>query len=135
MYSLILVGCLYLLSGLWCSFQSELAAQYLGFGLNSVLAKSEFLSVYGGLQCGLATALLACAARPAYREAAVFFALCFSLVLALFRLGSMLAAGFASSIDAGALPLLLLEWALVLVLAVSYCNRNWRLTRQSDELP
>lgn len=116
MAGLIFVGVLYMLSGLWCAWQPDLASNYLGFSLASPLAYSEFFSVYGGLQCGLAVAILLSSFRPAYREAASFFALCFSLVLLLFRAASMVMEGVYDEI----LYMLVLELFISTVLFFSW---------------
>jgi len=116
MYSLIIVGTLYLLSGLWCAWQPDLASNYLGFGLSGDLARSEFFSVYGGLQCGLAVAMISSSMRPAYRPAALFFALVFSLVLMVFRALSMVMVGPLIEV----VQMLILELVIVLILASAW---------------
>jgi hypothetical protein len=84
-----LCGFLYLLSGIWCVLRPELASGFLGFVLDSGSVKSEFFSVYGGLQTGLGLAMLLTSFRMAYVEAALYFSAIFSATLALFRLLSL----------------------------------------------
>lgn len=89
-----LFGFLYLVSGLWCVFQAELAAKFLGFELATGLGKSEFLSVYGGLQLGIGIAMLVSSFKAEYLEASVYFSAIFSSFLALFRMFSFVKFGF-----------------------------------------
>lgn len=88
-----LFGCLYLVSGLWCAFQSELAAKFLGFELLTGLGRSEFLSVYGGLQLGIGAAMLVSSFKAEYLEASVYFSAIFSTFLAVFRMASFVIFG------------------------------------------
>ena len=121
MKALVLVGLLYLCSGLWCAWQPELAAGFLGFALTGPMANSEFFSVYGGLQVGLAVAMLCCSRIPAYIEAGLFFSMMFSGTLFLFRLISLVFYGFE---EGALLALLVLEAAIALALAIT-----WRRAR------
>lgn len=90
-------GILYLLSGVWCVFQPVLAAGYLGFVLDTAMAKSEFFSVYGGLQSGLGLAILFTSFQPRYVEAALYFSTVFSTTLALFRFMSFMMFGWTEA--------------------------------------
>jgi hypothetical protein len=83
------VGFLYLLSGLWCAVKPQLAAGFLGLQFSHDAGLAEFFSVYGGLQVGMAMAILASSFIPNYRLAASFFALVISLGLFSFRLLSV----------------------------------------------
>jgi hypothetical protein len=113
MWVLKIVGSLYLVSGLWCAFQPELAASFLGFTLNTI-GLSEFVSVYGGLQVGLGLAMLLSSTKSSYVEAAVFFALITSAGLFVFRIFAV------SSIAAnsGVYAMALLEGVIVLALSL-----------------
>ena len=113
-------GALYLLSALWCVFQIDAAAGFLGLGLNSGLARSEFFSVYGGLQAGLGIAMLLCSFAPRYLEAALFFSAVFSGVLAIFRLISFFIFGWADA----AFIMLVIEAVIAIVLAYGW----WKLS-------
>ena len=85
-----LVGILYLLSGLWCAIKPELASQFLSFNFTHASGKAEFVSVYGGLQFGIAIAFLASSFMPIYRVGASFFALMLSIGLFVFRFISII---------------------------------------------
>ena len=91
-----LFGFLYLISGLWCVFQLELASKFLGFETLSELGKSEFFSVYGGLQVGIGMAMLMSSLKAEYLEAVVYFSAIFSSFLALFRAFSFVVFGLAA---------------------------------------
>jgi predicted RND superfamily exporter protein len=80
---------LYLLSGLWCTFQYQLAAKYVGYVLVENRAVVEFLSVYGGIQVGLALAVFYFSGRPKGSRDAVLFTLFISLGLFAYRVGAM----------------------------------------------
>lgn len=75
------VAALYVLSGLWCLFQPEAAAAYVGYGASSAVAAAEFFTVYGGIQLGLGLAMWLGAQKERYQEATLFLAMVFSLVL------------------------------------------------------
>lgn len=89
MWPLRIVGILYLLSGLWCTFQYQLAAEYIGYTLVEPTGAVEFLSVYGGIQVGLAFAALYFSFKPHQAQIASLFTLFISLGLLLFRCVSM----------------------------------------------
>ena len=61
---LVIVALLYLGLALWCSFQPNVTSEKVGFQLVGGSGKSEFLTVYGGLEFGLALVLLASLAKP-----------------------------------------------------------------------
>lgn len=109
-------GVLYLFSALWCVFQADAAARFLELGLNSSLARSEFFSVYGGLQAGLGVAMLLCSYAPRYVEAALFFSATFSGCLALFRLLSCVIYGWTEV----SLVMLAIELGIAMILAFGW---------------
>jgi hypothetical protein len=55
---LTLVGFLYLALSLWCSLSPEATSQKVGFERIGDTGRSEFLTVYGGLEFGLALVFL-----------------------------------------------------------------------------
>lgn len=113
-------GLLYLLSALWCVFQADAAAAFLGLGLDSSLARSEFFSVYGGLQAGLGVAMVMSSFKPAYLEAALFFSAVFSACLAIFRLISFFVFGWTDA----ALMMLVIEAGLAVALVYGWCKHR-----------
>lgn len=50
---LTLVGILYVLLAIWCSTSPSETSAKVGFSLNGASGKSEFVTVYGGLELGL----------------------------------------------------------------------------------
>lgn len=113
-------GGLYLISAMWCVFQADAAAGFLGLGLNTGLARSEFFAVYGGLQFGLGAAMLLSSFAPRYVEAAFFFSAVFSFCLALFRLVSFSIYGWTDA----SLLMLAIEVGIASVLVYGW----WRLS-------
>ena len=61
---LVIVALLYIGLSMWCSFQPKVTSEKVGFQLVGGSGKSEFLTVYGGLEFGLALVLLASLAKP-----------------------------------------------------------------------
>lgn len=112
MWPLRIVGGLYLVSGLWCALNPELAAGFLGFTLLSN-GLTEFFSVYGGLQVGLAMAMILASTKPEYLAGGVFFAWVTSLGLLAFRIMGVLLYGG----DAGIYAMAVLELGIVLLLS------------------
>ena len=115
MWSLRIVGIIYLASGLWCALKPELAASFLGFTLSDV-GLSEFFSVYGGLQVGLAMAMLMSSMKTEYLEAAIFYSLITSTGLFIFRLIAMLNIGS----NEGVIAMAALEGVFVAVFAMQF---------------
>ena len=61
---LAVVALMYLGLALWCSFQPNTTSEKVGFELIGGTGRSEFLTIYGGLEFGLALALLAALFKP-----------------------------------------------------------------------
>lgn len=118
MWSLRLVGLLYLMSGTWCAFNPAESANFLGFSLVD-LGMAEFVSVYGGLQLGLGAAMVATSLKVEYLDGGLVFALITSLGLLIARFGSIMSIGANSAIYAMAI----LEFIIVVLLAVSFIQR------------
>jgi hypothetical protein len=119
MWALRSVGILYLLSGLWCALNPQLASDFLGFMATNT-GLSEFFSVYGGLQVGLGLAMLIASAKPDYVEASLLFALITSLGLLMFRLIALVKFDATEGIYAMAM----LETVFVIVLGFQYRKSN-----------
>lgn len=54
-----MVGLMYMGLGIWCSVQPKATSKKVGFELVGGSGKSEFLTVYGGLEFGISLLLLA----------------------------------------------------------------------------
>ena len=57
--NLIIVSAIYIGLAIWCSIQPNVTSEKVGFELKGGTGQSEFMTVYGGLEFGLALALLA----------------------------------------------------------------------------
>lgn len=119
MRSLRFVGVLYLISGLLCALQVDDASIYLGMGLQSVLAHSEFMTVYGGLQLGLAASMLLGSFVKRAREGVLFMSTVLSCVLAGARITSFAIYPDLARVEA-AWALLVLESGIAILLLVAY---------------
>lgn len=108
-----LCGVLYILSGIWCAFQFEVAARFLGLELLEGLGKSEFLSVYGGLQVGLGLSICLSSIQPRYIEGSIYYSAIFSSVLAAFRIVSFLIFGWQP------------DFALIMILEILIAGFLW----------
>ena len=54
---LVVVGLLYMVLAIWCSVAPAVTSEKVGFELKGGSGQSEFMSVYGGLEFGLALVL------------------------------------------------------------------------------
>lgn len=113
---LIAVGLLYGLSGMWCAIRPLLAAEYVGYSLTSPVGIGEFVSVYGGLQLGLAAAMLTLAGQATAIRHGLLFSAIFSSVLAFVRVVSLLIYGYSEA----HIGFFILEAVLALVLVAAY---------------
>lgn len=82
---------LYLVLGVWCTLLPDKTAEAIGFAFAKPGARSEYITVYGGLEFGLGVFFLACALQPAWREAGLLLGLCMYAGLVIWRLGTFLA--------------------------------------------
>lgn len=83
---LLFVGVIYLLLSLLCSFGIEQVSGSIGFSLTSSAAKSEFLSVYGGLEFALGLIFLWPMLQPRVTMTLLNACLIIHASLGLFRL-------------------------------------------------
>lgn len=74
----------------WCTLLPDKTSAAIGFGLSNASAKSEYITVYGGLELGMGIFFLLTALRPDLRQAGVLFALCLYACLAVFRIGTLI---------------------------------------------
>lgn len=79
------VGALYAYLAWWCSVSPAETSQLVGFQLIGGSGKSEFLTVYGGLEAGLAAILLMPLLRPALQYSALLNCTLIHLALVAFR--------------------------------------------------
>lgn len=81
---------LYILFAVWCTLAPEKTASFLGLTFRSGSGKSEFITVYGGLEFGVAVFFLVAALRPEFRSAGLLFAILFYGGLVLWRIPTLL---------------------------------------------
>ncbi len=112
---LCLVGVTYLGLALWCTFAPAQTAEIVGFHLVGGSGTSEFVTVYGGLEFGMALIFLAPLIYPAFLKPAMTCCLLLHGSLVLFR-----AIGFATldGIQTQTYKLAAGEWAIFMLSAV-----------------
>lgn len=81
---------MYLVLGAWCTLLPDKTASSIGFAFTKAGARSEYITVYGGLEVGLGVYFLLAALNPAWRQAGLLLGLCLYGGLALWRLYTFL---------------------------------------------
>lgn len=84
-FFLILVSLLYFGLAIWCCIRPELTSNKVGFELINDSGRSEFMTVYGGLEFGIAAIFLAAALRPSWVAGGLLACTCIHASLVLFR--------------------------------------------------
>ncbi|XAM01489.1 DUF4345 family protein [Phycisphaeraceae bacterium D3-23] len=79
-------GVLYIALAAWCTIAPSKTATAIGFGIENSSAKSEYLTVYGGLELGMGLFFLLAAWRTGMVEAGLWFAALSYAALAIYRL-------------------------------------------------
>ncbi len=82
---LYLNAALYLIFGVWMTVSPWKTAASVGYQELSAGGRSEFLTIYGGLQLGLAAFFAMTASVIEFRNAGVLFALCLYVPLVFYR--------------------------------------------------
>lgn len=80
---------MYLALGAWCAVKPASTAKALGFVQMDNAGRTEFLTIYGGLQMGLGAFFAVCAGFAAYRLSGIVFAVLLYSGIVMFRLGAM----------------------------------------------
>lgn len=116
-----LVGGMYVILGLYCSFLPARASKTVGFDLIEGAGRSEFLTVYGGLEVGMGLVFLWPFLRPAETEFALRACLIIHACLVLFR-----SIGFVAfqNIGSSTYSLAIGEWIIFLAAAVIWWQFN-----------
>lgn len=70
---------------LWCTFAPEKTSSAIGLQFRNGSGKSEYITVYGGLEMGVAAFFLVAGIMPKYQEAGLLFSLLFYAGLVVFR--------------------------------------------------
>jgi hypothetical protein len=114
---LLVVALLYLVLAVWCSRAAATVSEKVGLGLRPGVGQSEFLTVYGGLELGLALAFAIPAFRPDATSVVLLACLLIHGSLVVFRSASfLLYTGFTSTTYSLAFG----EWLLFLSSLVVY---------------
>ena len=119
---LALMGILYLVLAIWCAIAPDTTSQSVGFTLQPGSGQSEFLTVYGGLELGLALVFLWPLLQSAVTQYSLGVCLMVHGSLVLFRtIGFFLFTGFESTtfyLASG-------EWLIFLIsLTLLYLQRD-----------
>lgn len=109
---LTVVSLLYFGLAMWCTFASAETSQKIGFTLNGGSGKSEYMTVYGGLEFGLALVLIVFAWRPAMASEGVLVCVLIHAALVLFRTASLFC---FSDLEPMTWKLAAGEWAILLL--------------------
>ena len=83
---LLLNALLYAAFAVWCTLAPEKTATNIGYEIRSGSGRSEYLTVYGGLQLGMAVYFLIAGLRSGYQSGGLLFALCLYTTIIAFRL-------------------------------------------------
>jgi hypothetical protein len=80
---------MYALFALWCTLRLDATSSNLGYSVLSNSGRSEYLTVYGGLQWGLGLVFLYKATRPDLQRVGLVVAICLYAPLVLHRTVSL----------------------------------------------
>lgn len=100
---LVLNAVIYLGLGAWCTLDPGGTSRAIGFTFAKAAARSEYVTVYGGLEVGLGLFFAVAAWQESLRPAGLLFALLTYGCLALFRMGTLV-----SMPDLGRFPYVML---------------------------
>jgi hypothetical protein len=116
MATLLTIGVVYVLLGVWCTLRPSVTSEAVGFRLVGDGGKSEFVTVYGGLEVGLGLAMIVTAVVPELRPGGLVFALVLSAALPCFRIPTLLTLSvprttwILAGVEVVFVALLLLAW-------------------------
>ena len=109
---LALVGLLYLVLALWCTLLPAKTSEHVGFALIGGSGQSEYMTVYGGLEFGMALLFLLPLVKPDSTNVVLLACLLIHGSLVLFR---SLAFFRFDDIGSTTVTLAVVEWVLALV--------------------
>jgi hypothetical protein len=81
---------MYVVLGVWCTALPDATARAIGFAFEKPGARSEYITVYGGMEFGLGVFFLLCALVPTLRDAGLHLGLCMYGGLVAWRIGTFL---------------------------------------------
>ena len=106
------VGVLYAYLAWWCSVSPAETSQLVGFQLVGGSGRSEFLTVYGGLEAGMAAIFLLPLLKPALQHSALLNCTLIHLGLVAFRTAGFL---LFTEIQPMTIKLAAGEWAILII--------------------
>ena len=114
------VGLLYLALAIWCTIQPAITSAKVGFELKGGTGQSEFMTVYGGLEFGLALVLIA----SMFREQTLTFGVVSCVIIHASLVAFRTIAFFRfSDFDRFTYNLAVGEWIIMLIgIAILYFN-------------
>ena len=112
---LTLVGLVYGGLALWCAIDPETTSKKVGFSLDGGSGQSEFLTVYGGLEMGMALMFLLPWFKEDFLHPMLWSCLIIHACLVAFR---MLAFVLFSNMDGMTYRLAIGEWAIMILSVV-----------------
>jgi len=118
---LTIVGLMYIALAVWCTFQPEKTSGKVGFELVGGSGRSEFMTVYGGLELGLGLAFLLPLLRAELTSPLLLTCLIVHLSLVTFRTLSLYRFSGFQSIT---FTLYTCEWLLLISSALIYWRFN-----------
>ena len=110
---------IYLGLGLWCTLDVDGTSRSIGFTFAKTAARSEYVTVYGGLEVGLGLFFAVAAWYEPLRQAGLLFALLTYGCLALFRIGTLIAYS-----DLGRFP-----WIMIAIELPMAIGAGWLFAR------
>lgn len=119
---LLLNALIYFVFSVWCTIAPDKTARNIGFDFRSGSGRSEYLTVYGGLQLGMALFFLIAGLRSDYQTGGLVFALCLYSAIIAFRL-------FTFATVAGIEQLTFIVAGLELLLGAAAAILWWRDNR------
>lgn len=76
---------LYLVFAVWCLIKMNSTSHFLGYSFNNNSGRTEYLTIYTGLQIGFAVFLMYCAIKPEMALAGLIFCVCLYICIILTR--------------------------------------------------
>lgn len=89
MWPMIIVGAMYVALGIWCTVDPAGTSSKVGFELQGGQGRSEFITVYGGIEVGIGVAMILTGWSPQLRVGGLAFAAIVTAALVVFRLPTL----------------------------------------------
>ena len=119
-----IVSALYFALAIWCTFSPDVTSTKVGFELKGGSGQSEFMTVYGGLEFGMALLLLLSALREETVSYGVIGCVVMHASLVIFRTFSFFR---VQGIDSFTYKLAAGEWVITLIGLAILISRHHRM--------